>query len=806
MWRRIIVLSCAALLLASASGVRAAEPLRLLFLGDNGAHQPARRFQELAPALEKRQIQLHYTDRVSDLNPQTLGQYDGLIVYANIDRIEPEQARALLDYVAGGKGFIPLHSASFCFRNNAEVIALIGAQFKRHGAGVFTTEAAETDHPIMRGFGGLTSWDESYIHELHNERDRVVLEYRAEGPQEEGRQREPWTWIRTHGQGRVFYTAWGHDQRTWTHPGFLNLVERGIRWACGGDPSLAGPYVAADRFPTPRMTELRQDVEPFSYADVGPKIPNYTAGGQWGAQGRPLNLMQKPLPAGESLKHFVTPVGFELRLFASEPELVGKPIAMNWDERGRLWVCETIDYPNELQPPGRGRDRIRICEDTDGDGVADKFTLFAEELSIPTAIAFHRGGAVVQNGIETLYLKDTDGDDRADVRQVLISNWALGDTHGGVSNFRNGLDNWIWGMQGYNNSAPAIDGARQQAFRQGFFRFRLSQTDPPRVEQLEFLRSTNNNTWGLGISEEGLVFGSTANHNPSVYLPIPNRYYERVRGWSAEQLGTIADTHLFRPITDKVRQVDHHGGYTAGAGHALYTAREYPAAWWNKTAFVCGPTGHLVGTFVLRRDGSDFHSTSPCNLVASNDEWTAPIMAEVGPDGNVWILDWYNYIVQHNPTPQGFETGRGMAYESELRDKKHGRIYRLVYVGEQGQAAPAADIPDLGDAEPVELVAALRQPTMLVRLQAQRLLVERDQPDVVPQLVELLRDESTDAIGLNTAAIHALWTLQGLGALGEADGPAFDAAVSALGHPSAGVRRNAVQVLPADPRTTAALL
>ncbi|HUG68948.1 MAG TPA: PVC-type heme-binding CxxCH protein, partial [Pirellulaceae bacterium] len=550
---------------------------------------------------------------------------------------------------------------------------------------------------------------------------------------------------------------------------------------------------------------LRTDVKPFEYVDVGPKIPNYTPGTRWGVQGDPRTTMQLPLPAEESIKHYVTPVDFEMQLFAGDPDLGGKPIAMNWDERGRLWVCETVDYPNELQPEGKGNDRIRICEDTDGDGRADKFTVFAEQLSIPTAIVHYRGGAIVQNGVETLFLKDTDGDDKADVREVLISNWTLGDTHGGVSNFQYGMDNWIWAMQGYNPSSPVIDGIEQQSFRMGFFRFRLSNTDPPQVTDLEFIRSTNNNTWGLGFSEEGLVFGSTANHNPSVYMPIANRYYEQVRGWSPEQLGTIADTHLFKPITDRIRQVDQFGGYTAGAGHALYTARTYPATWWNRTAFVCGPTGHLVGTFELRRDGADFRSTSPCNLVASDDEWSAPIMAEVGPDGNVWVLDWYNYIIQHNPTPHGFETGKGNAYESDLRDKKHGRIYRVAYKGDQGQKE-ATRAPSLQSASPSELVAALKHPTMLWRKQAQRLLVERGKLDVVEELIALANDESVDGIGLNVGAMHALWTLKGLGALEDASGEPFQAAVTALSHPSAGVRRNAVGVLPMSKASSAAIV
>ena len=135
-------------------------------------------------------------------------------------------------------------------------------------------------------------------------------------------------------------------------------------------------------------------------------------------------------------------------------------------------------------------------------------------------------------------------------------------------------------------------------------------------------------------------------------------------------LRIIADTHLFQPITDKVRQVDYHGGYTAAAGHALYTARTYPqrvlephrASSPSRPATWSAPS-------CSRRDGSDFRSTNAFNLLASDDEWTAPIMAEVGPDGNVWVIDWYNYIVQHNPTPAGFKTGKGAAYETDLRDK-----------------------------------------------------------------------------------------------------------------------------------------
>jgi hypothetical protein len=574
-----------------------------------------------------------------------------------------------------------------------------------------------------------------------------------------------------------------------------------VAWAVAGNETApngppSGLFSPADApFPVPEMTPKRDDVEPFRYVDVGKKIPNYQPGKEWGAQGEPFSRMQEPLSPVESLKHIVVPRGFHVELFAAEPDLGGKPIAMNWDERGRLWVAETYDYPNELQSAGEGRDRIRICEDTDRDGRADKFTVFAEQLSIPSSLTFSRGGAIVFDGTQTVFLKDTNGDDVADERRVLFGTWSQKDTHGGPNNMQYGLDNWIWAMQGYNDSRLEVGGQKHQ-FRQGFLRFKPDGT------KLEFLRSTDNNTWGLGISEEGIAFGSTANRNPSVHMPIPNRYYERVRGWTPSLvLPTIAESHLFAPITDKVRQVDHFGGHTAAAGHALYTARRYPRQYWNRTALVCEPTGHLVGTFVIARDGSGFRSASRFNLFASDDEWTAPVMAEVGPDGNVWVIDWYNYVVQHNPTPIGFKTGRGAAYESDLRDKLRGRIYRVVYDG------PEEEKPlSLADATAQKLISTLVHPNLFWRRHAQRLLVQRGQADVVPALVALAGDPAVDEIGLNVGAMHALWTLHGLGALDGANPTATAAAIKALRHPSAGVRRNAVQVLPQTEESAKAIL
>ncbi len=177
-------------------------------------------------------------------------------------------------------------------------------------------------------------------------------------------------------------------------------------------------------------------------------------------------------------------------------------------------------------------------------------------------------------------------------------------------------------------------------------------------------------------------------------------------------------------------------------------------------------------------------------------------MAEVGPDGNVWVLDWYNYIVQHNPTPNGFKNGKGNAYETKLRDKRHGRIYRLVYTDAKEEATTA---PKLSVDDPAGLVKALQHSNMFWRKHAQRLLVERGNTDVEAALVANLSNTEVDAIGLNVGVIHSLWTLQGLDLI-KPGTKTFEAVLRTLKHPSSGVRRNALLVLPKDKSSVAAIL
>ncbi|MFT2009290.1 PVC-type heme-binding CxxCH protein [Pontibacter sp. 13R65] len=738
-----------------------AKRVEILFLGHNSKHHNSEKFAPmLGLPLFQKGINITYTADLADLTPENLNKYDGLMIYANHDEVTPEVEASVKAFVEGGKGLIPVHCASFCFRNSDWYVSTVGGQFKSHRAGIFTALITQPEHEVMKGLSEFETWDETYVHSKLNP-DMTMLMERVEGDH-----REPWTWVRTQGKGRVFYTAYGHDERTWGNPGFHKLMENGILWAVGDKTK---DQAARLNLPQPTFTEA--DVPNYERREVPPKF-------------------QHALTPEESQKLTQVPVDFELQLFASEPDIIN-PIAMAWDEKGRLWVIETLDYPNEVRDEeGVGNDRIKICEDTNGDGKADKFTVFADGLNIPTSLTFANGGVIVAMAPHFFFMKDTDGDDKADVKQKIISGWGKSDTHAGPSNLKYGLDNKVWGVLGYAGFDGTV-GGKQHNFSQGVYRF------DPKGESLEYLGRTTNNTWGLGFSEEFDVFISTANGLHSAYFAMPSEYLKRtVAGGSGNNIFRT-DSHFDMPhVTPYLRQVDYHGGFTAAAGHNMYTARNYPKSYWNRVGLVCEPTGRVLHKAVLERKGAGYTEKNGFNLLASADEWFSPVHAEVGPDGAVWVADWYNFIIQHNPTPRGFENGKGNAYINPLRDSGHGRIYRVVYKG-----AKPYEPMQLAAGNTEALLAALENDNMFWRTTAQRLIVESQNIAVIPGLYKLINNQQVDEIGLNSPAVHALWTLHGLGALDGSNAEALAVATKALTHPAAGVRKNAVQVLPKNQQT-----
>ncbi|MBU3822603.1 ThuA domain-containing protein [Flavobacteriaceae bacterium XHP0103] len=742
----------------------APKRMEILFLGhkNNSNHDSQKLAEILSREYFRSGINISFTDNPDDLNKENLSHYAGLIVYANHDTISAPQAEALLDYVRGGKGLIALHSASFCFRNNDEVVEMIGGQFKSHGYDTIQNVVLKPEHEVMKGITAFKTLDETYVHDKISPNIEVLAE------RVEGDHHEPYTWVRPYGDGRVFYTAYGHDRNTFTNQGFLDLVKNGLLWAVGDEAkaNLDKVFIAK-----PEYTDGL--------------VPNYE-------KRDPAPRVQAPLTPEESMSLMQVPVGFELKLFASEP-MIYNPMYMNWDEKGRLWVIETVDYPNEVKDDDLGDDRIKILEDTDGDGKADKVTTFAEKLNIPTSFVFSNGGIIVSQSPSFLFLKDTDGDDVADIREDILPGWGKNDTHAQSSNLRYGVDNDIWGMVGYSGfrGVSQQGGTDSLSFDNAMYKF------DPNTRDIEHLGDASNNTWGLGFSEEFDVFISTANNTHTAFFGMPKRYFEKA---GIDENGVIKlDAHYdMRYAIKNLRQVDVMEGFTAAAGHSLYTARDFPKSYWNSVAFVTEPTGRVVHKVNLKQEGAGFiEDGDGWNLLTSGDEWAGPIQAEVGPDGAVWIADWYNFIIQHNPTPSvnsaGVEAtnGYGNAYVNPLRDRSRGRIYRVVYKGHDKKSTLKLNKDDKQG-----LVKALSNNNMLWRTHAQRLLVESGDTSVFPQLFKLVQDESVDEVGINAPAIHALWTLHGLGAFDGGNQEAINVAVKALSHPTAGVRRAATQVLP----------
>ncbi|MDO3383706.1 PVC-type heme-binding CxxCH protein [Gilvimarinus algae] len=742
--------------------------IHLLFIGhdqrrDSGgyhlSHINAPLFNQ---SLGREKIFMEYVEDLERLSDQGLADVDAVMLYANYSELSPEREAALLRYVESGGAFLPVHSASACFGESDAFVDLVGARFASHGAGEFTATIVpgQEDHPVMQGFTPFETWDETYVHSDHNEDERTVLMQREQ---------EPWSWTREQGEGRVFYTAYGHDERTWRQPAFHQLLINGILWAVGDEKREANRALVA----TLPEGEYRDALT----------IPNYR-------RVEPAPRFQEAFSVADSMALTMVPEGFELQLFVSEPDIVN-PVAFTWDEKGRLFVVESVDYPNDRVDSGAGNDRITMCEDTDLDGRADRCEVFADNLSVPTGIMAYNGGFIVSQAPDFLFLKDTTGDGKADLREVLNTGWGTRDTHAGPSNLQYGHDNHLWGSVGYSEAPEDENG---ESFQNGLYRMNLDGSEIEPVAQL------SNNAWGLAFNEEFEVFGSTANGAPVWHVPLWRSYvYGRHEEVSPQLAAQIEEFGQIFPVTYNYLQVDNIGRYTAGSGLNVYTARAFPERFWNRGAFIGEPTAHLLGQFAIEplANSVGYRAKNLGSIIASSDEWLSPVHMEVGPDGQLWVADWYNFIIQHNPQPSeesaGFdaEMGKGNAHINPLRDRKRGRIYRVV-----AKDAPAYQPLDLSSADTATLVETLSNDNMFWRLTAQRKLVAQQRADAVPALQALLTGAPRrDALGLDVASIHAVWTLHGLGAFTATSGDALEAIQAALKHPSGATRKNAVQAL-----------
>ena len=518
----------------------------------------------------------------------------------------------------------------------------------------------------------------------------------------------------------------------------------------------------------------------FSCNTTGDDLPELTYSGE-------TPRVQDPLSPEDSQKHIQLPEGFEASLFAAEPDIIN-PIAMAWDERGRLWVVQSMDYPHELNNEVGG-DRITICEDTNGDGRADQFTDFATKQSLTTGMVIVKGGIIVAQAPEIVFLADEDGDDQMDARTVLFDGFGTWDTHAGPANLKYGPDNMIWGSVGYSGFENQFQG-KDVNFKMGVFRFSRDG------QSFEPVGQFNNNTWGLGLTADLEIFGSTANNNHACYVGIPLKHYsylEKRPSWAIN--ADFIQGHYELTVATKVpiQQVDVRGGYTAAAGANFYTAMNYPEEYRGQM-YVNEPTGHIVHLAKIVEDGAGYQEEDGGNIFASTDGWTAPVHSETGPDGNLWVADWYNPVIQHNPDKRGMENqiwnaekGEGNAHLNSLRDKRHGRIYIIKH--RDGQVSP---IQSLDPNDHSSLLAALQSDNMFWRTTAQRLIVEHQITELAPQLRQLVVEKQESAA---YGVVHAMWALEGLGALEEEK--QRELLVSqALKHTHPAVQKTALALLP----------
>ncbi|MCA9037003.1 MAG: c-type cytochrome [Planctomycetaceae bacterium] len=423
----------------------------------------------------------------------------------------------------------------------------------------------------------------------------------------------------------------------------------------------------------------------------------------------------------EAIARMTVPDGFTVELIASEPELVN-PVAMTFDERGRVWVTESLEYPR--MSAGEGRDRIRILEDTDHDGRMDKFTTFAEGLNIPSGIAVGYGGVWVANSPDILFLEDTDGDDKADRKTVVVTGFGRFDTHELPNSLTWGPDGWLYGLNGVFNRSVVQDPVTGQTFDFTCALFRIN----PRTHEFNLFAEGTSNPWGIAWNPVGDPFLSACVIDHLWHL-TETGYYHRQGG-------------PYPPFTWKAESiVSHKHQKAAYCGITYFDSDAYPKEYRDRL-MMGNIHGNCINVDILHERDSTYQASPAEDFLSAHDAWFMPVVQKTGPDGCLWVLDWYD---------------RYHCYQDARRDpdgidRLKGRLYRIRF-----RDTPRAGAFDLRKESNARLIERLHQANVHFREIAQRLLSERDQPEANTLLEQLVLD---DARPFKTR-MHALWARLG---------------------------------------------
>ena len=497
-----------------------------------------------------------------------------------------------------------------------------------------------------------------------------------------------------------------------------------------------------------------------------------------------------PLLPLESLRKIHLSPGFAVELVANEP-LVLDPVAIDWSPDGRLWVVEMADYPMGLDGKGKPGGRVRVLEDTDGDGRYDKQTLFADGLSFPTGLLTWRDGVIVTAAPEIIFLRDTDGDGKADSREVLVSGLLEGNQQLRANGLRWGLDGWVYCAagghhRGYGtgNKIRSTRAGKDVAVGALDFRFR------PDTGELE--PESGPSQFGRNRDDWGHWFG-TQNSRPLWHYVLADLYLRRNPHVAAPD----PTRQVVVPLNPKVWPVsspekrfhsfENAGHFTSACAGMIYRdellfGKSPPGAGNEIHAFTCEPFHNLVQRNVITQDGVTFAARRASgeersDFFASEDRWCRPVMTRTGPDGALWVVDMYRYMIEH---PDWLPAeGRAELLPHYRLGEDKGRIYRVFPTG-----TPPRKLTRLDKLTVSELVAALDSPNEWQRDKAHMMLLWRGDESAAAARLAKLASESANPL----ARLHALCVLDGLGACSAAS------VTRAFGDSHPGIRENALRL------------
>ncbi|MFM8214077.1 MAG: PVC-type heme-binding CxxCH protein, partial [Pirellula sp.] len=509
------------------------------------------------------------------------------------------------------------------------------------------------------------------------------------------------------------------------------------------------------------------------------------------AQPKPRGELKEDLSGIDAAAHMTVPEGFHVQLAAGEPQ-VHQPVAMALDHRGRLWVAEAYTYPKRA-PEGQGIDKIIILEDTNQDGVFDTRKQFIEGLNLVSGLEVGFGGVWVGAAPYLLFIPDADGDDVPDAKpQVLLDGFGYQDTHETLNAFNWGPDGWLYGCHGvFTHSKvgkPGTPDDQRVPMNAAVWRYHPTQ------HTFEVFAWGTSNPWGVDFNDHGQAF-ITACVIPHLYHVIQGAHYQRQAGehfnrYVYSDIKTIADhLHYAGNIGDHAWW-GHEPGIQddtsdAGGGHAhcggmIYLGDNWPDRYRNHI-FFNNIHGNRVNMDRLFRDGSGYVGKHGDDLLLSNDRWFRGINLRTGPDGSVYLIDWYDRNACHRVNP-------------EIWDRTNGRVYNIAYGVPSRQAV---DLSKLSDDQLAKF--AWHKNDWYVRV-SRRLLQERsvdgklDRNAVADQVQELIASQD------ETRVLRGLWLAHATGLL---DDKKLE---SILEHPSAYAVAWAIQLLCEDKKVDSSIL